>query len=270
MVYENFFKSEWQQVKICPNKEDGGSRLLMAVGANAAVQRGEELICGEMLDFDLDETLLIWHLHDSLSKKMSEKQLRNTIWRLAEKAEAKNIENVYYILPFLSYFETRWNDQKGYGDLVILAAAIGEQNNPQKLIAGGQLEQLGDFMAAAAECYEEMTEEAYDQRELFADFLRNCAVSYRMAEYLDREGTLESVMIAYALLKGIRLGVLCKDVYGEIAKRILLAAETEGFICSQGRVRLKHEEGNKKKVLACMLAYSEYLKLRKEYSYYGI
>lgn len=269
MVYENFFEREWQQAAIGLKKEDAASRILMAVGANAAGWQSEELIGSAMLDFDLDETMLIWHLHDSLVKITGETQLRDIVWRLAEKAKAKEIMDVYYILPFLSYFETRWNDRKGYGDFVLLAAAAGEQYNPQKLISAGQLEQLGDFMAAAAECYEEMTEEAYDQRELFAGFLRDSAAAYSRIDDWE-EDAVESAMIAYALLKGIRSGILHREMYGKTAKKILLTAETKGFICSGGRVRLAQKENNKKKVLACMLAYSEYKKLKKEYPYYGL
>lgn len=298
MVYESFFDTKLLQAKTGLGRENRIPSLLMRIGAKAMDQAMGmsyythgftallDINTGSNTNIDINmdanintsefpaQNWLIWHLHDCLAEQIGTEQLGRYIYCLARAAwdNEDKFDHICYILPFLAYYESRWNERKGYGELVILAKKTANRCLSEEGLKASKA-CLGSLMAAMVQCYEEMTEEAYDQREVFADFLQSFTKTFHESWKLQMEGcSQDSVLAAYAIIKGIRLGILHYELYGETAKEILTVMEAEGFILKDGAVCLREEteENSYERAMQSMMAYGEYIKLRKERPYYGI
>lgn len=304
MVYESFFDTKLLQAKTDLGRENRIPSLLMRIGAKAMDQAMGmsdythgftallDINTGSNTNIDINmdtntnintkintsefpvQNWLIWHLHDCLAEQIGSEQLGRYMGCLARAAwdNEDKFGHICYFLPFLAYYESRWNERKGYGELVILAKKTAKSCLSEEGLKENKAV-LGSFMAAMAQCYEEMTEEAYDQREVFADFLKSFTKTFQERWKLQTKGcSQDSVLAAYAIIKGIRLGILHYELYGKTAKEILTAMEAEGFILKDGAVCLgeETEENSYERAMQSMMAYGEYIKLRKERPYYGI
>ena len=203
----------------------------------------------------------VWRLHESLKVKWGSAglgQLMKAVNGLAcKKAEAGEILE---ILPFRAYYETYWNGRTGYSRLCEQVSALQVPYFPGKAGSDEQAEQFGKYMAAMADGYELMEEEAYDQREPFACRLQEGAVVCKRQWKGGLSFRPEEAMTAYGLFKGVRLQILEHELYGPIAKAILLTGKALDVM----------GDGRELKDLFVRLAGEEYEKLKKERPYYEI
>lgn len=166
---------------------------------------------------------------------------------------------------------------------------------------------IGWFLMAIADCYEIYPEEEYESRNMLAQLLkeavdgilkyqnRESGLFYQLTALADMEGnyleTSASLMFAYSILKGVRMGILEEGAYRGKGEEILIGVETRMFSVRSGRIHLggmckgaglgpennlfrdgsasyylseEVVEDEQKGAGAAMMAYSEWLKLIKE------
>ncbi|MEG2349132.1 MAG: glycoside hydrolase family 88 protein [Hungatella sp.] len=113
---------------------------------------------------------------------------------------------------------------------------------------------IGWYLMALADCYEIFPEEELQYRKFLGQLLKEAVdgilryqdpesgLFYQLPALGEEPGnyleTSASAMIAYTLLKGVRLGILEENPYRGIGEAILIALETRMFVLAQGELKL--------------------------------
>lgn len=186
------------------------------------------------------------------------------------------LDGLYMGLPYYLLYERNFNQGKGYSDIVNqfqnARSFLYDENmhlyyhayDEKKEIFWADKETglspnfwsraLGWYLMALADCYEIMPEEETKYREVLAALLlevvdgvlryqdEESGLFYQLTALPKAEGnyleTSASVMIAYSVLKGVRLGILPEKVYRPKGEEILMAVELQMFCLSSGKLKL--------------------------------
>lgn len=186
------------------------------------------------------------------------------------------LDGLYMAQPFYLEYENRFNDRVNYYDIagqfktareVLYDEATGlyhhaydeykERDWADKetgLSPNFWLRSIGWFLMALVDCYELASEELYDVKRAFGDqfkeaihgvlryqdedsklFYQLIALPDEPGNYLETSGSL---MVAYAILKAVRLGILLEDKYRSIGNAILEAVADQKLVWDEGTLHL--------------------------------
>ncbi|MDO4327726.1 MAG: glycoside hydrolase family 88 protein [Lachnospiraceae bacterium] len=238
------------------------------------------------------------------------------------------LDGLYMGMPFYALYEKQFGNGTGYQDIVHQFENAKKYLYDEKtgLYYHGYDEKkelfwadpetglskniwsraLGWYLMALIDCYEIMPQTESESRSVLKKLYQNLVdavlrcqdketglfyqltvLPYEKGNYLE---TSSSVMFAYAILKGYRLGLLDLFYRGK-GEEILIALETRKFVCSYGELKLdgmcvgaglgpennRRRDGSAAYYLServvsdeqkgsgiAMMAYSEWLKIKKE------
>jgi Predicted unsaturated glucuronyl hydrolase involved in regulation of bacterial surface properties, and related proteins len=235
------------------------------------------------------------------------------------------LDGLYMVQPLYLEYEVLFNNGKNFDDIISQFKNVRKlmfDENKQLYYHGYDesrevywadkktglsksfwLRSIGWYVMALVDCYETMPSENEEYRKLFKDQLieiieglllyqdKKTKLFYQVIDKIDTTGnyleTSGSGMIAYAMMKGSRLGMLDKDKYFDMGQRILMAIESENIEADNGRFHVVNVCGsaglgpfddprrdgtveyylsepikpdNYHGVAACVLAYGEWLK----------
>ena len=237
------------------------------------------------------------------------------------------LDGLYMALPFYLEYETRYNHKENYNDIYGQMANVrrlmySEEKqlyyhawDEKKVMIWADketglshnfwLRSIGWHLMALIDMYEISSEEVFEQHQQYAIWFKEAlrgvlryqdpksklfyqliALPDEPGNYLETSGT---AMIAYAILKGVRLGVLSEEKYRAVGEEILGELLRQKLVCEDGKLHLKdickvaglgpkdERDGSiayylsepivsddVKGVGAAALAYGELLKLRKQ------
>ena len=168
------------------------------------------------------------------------------------------LDGLYMGQPFYMEYENRFNERKNYSDIMnqfnqartllydektgLYYHAYDEYKDrkwadPETgLSPNFWLRSIGWYLMALVDCYELASEEIYEVKARFGELLREAVhgilkyqdeeskLFFQLPALPDQEGnyleTSGSLMVAYAVLKGCRLGALLEEKYAERGKEI--------------------------------------------------
>lgn len=308
MVFEYFIKQEINNYNcILAGEPDSTSSYLLA-GCAAMYEATKENFYIKPIqslkekrfawsNITLDWSLL-WRCTGYFDNKETQKWFESNLLELMKKVENhikictgenKAVCTKFSAYPFWVYYETKWNKRKRYGDIISQLMKSRTICDNEEEIRKISIDQWGELLTSMIDCYELMTEEAYDQRDAFLLSLKR-GIQYISRYMVEEKGLFinplftcvegeeelsGNLLIAYTLLKASRLRLLTKKSYIKVAITLLTVIESKYFTFSHNQFYLpnaneKTKENDIRQCFSCMMAYSEYLKIRKEEKILGI
>lgn len=186
------------------------------------------------------------------------------------------LDGLYMAQPFYMEYENRFDDYRGYQDIVrqfteadrllfdektgLYHHAYDEYKerkwaNPKTgLSPNFWLRSIGWYLMALVDCYELANEELYDHKRAIGDLFRKAIrgilrwqdpdskLFYQLVALPEQEGnyleTSGSLMVAYAILKACRLGLLLADKYQRTGEEIFEAVLDQKLAWEDGHLHL--------------------------------
>lgn len=186
------------------------------------------------------------------------------------------LDGLYMAQPFYMAYETKFNGKKNYNDILEQFKNVRKFlfNEEKKLYYHGYdearvqpwadketgcspnfwLRAVGWYLMALVDTMWEMSKEIFEQYRIFEGLLKEGVkgilpyrdeknnMFYQIIDkgkydrnYLETSGSL---MVAYAILKGCRIGALQKEIYQEIGEDIFYAITEQKIIEEDGKLKL--------------------------------
>lgn len=195
----------------------------------------ESISCGRVLYFMYDKT------KDEKYRKAIDfvrGECGNFLYQTEEPGEAW-LDALYMTQPFYMEYETKYNKKEKYNDIINQFENVQEFLYNKKEV---QLRSLGRYLAALIDTMDNMSFEIYEQYRKLQD-------NFKLT--LKNAMPCQDVLISYCIMKACRMGVLLKEKYADSAIKVMENPE-EDFT------------GDAEKAGIFLMAYSQYLQLKKE------
>lgn len=202
-----------------------------------------------------------WKCGSSLHKQMHPNQIR--------------LEGLYMTQPFYMEYETKFDKKEQYNDI------IRQFENVQKYGCSSdfRLRSIGWYLMALVDTMDAMSIEIYEQYRKLQDIFKlvlkgilryqdeKTGLFYQVIDRSDAEGnyleTSGNAMIGYSIMKACRMGILLKEKYEPVGTGIfesLIENNPQDDYYLSGKI----VDDDPKGVGAFMMAYAQYLQLKKE------
>lgn len=187
------------------------------------------------------------------------------------------LDGLYMGLPLYLEYETKYNDKKNYGDVFSQMVNVRKlMYNEEKqlyyhaydekkvmywadpetgLSHNYWLRSIGWHLMALIDLHEICSQEVFEQHKAYADWFKEALrgvlkyqdpetkLFYQLVDLPDVPGnyteTSGTAMVAYSILKGVRLGVLQSEKYRHIGEEILEELLKQKLVEIDGEVHLK-------------------------------
>lgn len=159
-----------------------------------------------------------------------------------------SMEELYMVQPFYMEYETRYEKKEKYSDI------IKQFENAYNLIKSGNndIDQVGLYLTSLIDALSGMSFEIYEKYRKLQDMFKLSLVN--LLKDRDKESA-ENAMIAYAIIKACRMGIILKEKYAPAGVEIVesLMENKPADIFNDARA-----------VGPFISAYGQYLQLKKE------
>lgn len=216
--------------------------------------------------FDSDSvncSKLLFFMYDKTGEEKYCKAIENVMDWLrehTEKISPKQIsmEELYMVQPFYMEYETRYDKKAKYSDI------IKQFENADNQIKSGSndIDQIGLYLVSLIDALSGMSFEIYEKyrkmQDMFKAALAELIKSYDKENgsyYGKNAGNAENAMIAYAIIKACRMGIILKEKYAPVGMEIV-----ESLVEN----KLNDIWGDDRAVGPFISAYGQYMQLKKE------
>lgn len=170
------------------------------------------------------------------------------------------MEELYMIEPFYMEYETRYDKKAKYSDIIKQFENADSRLDKENK----NIDQIGLYLTALIDALSGMSFEIYEKYRALQDLFRrtlanllknsdNGTISYSM----ESAGNVGNAMIAYAVIKACRMGIILKEKYApagmEIVQKLI-----------EDEKRLEDIFNDKRAIAPFISAYGQYAQLKSE------
>ena len=169
-----------------------------------------------------------------------------------------SMEELYMVQPFYMEYETRYDKKAKYSDI------IKQFEKADNLFRSGvdNIDQIGLYLISMIDALSGMSFEIYEKyrkiQDMFKAALTNLLKNYDKENgsyYGKMAGNAENAMIAYAIIKACRMGIILKEKYAPVGMEIV-----ENLMEN----KLNDILGDARAIGPFISAYGQYVQLKKE------
>lgn len=206
---------------------------------------------------------LLFFMHDKTGEEKYSKAIESVMDWLRENSDKLSpnqisIEELYMVQPFYMEYETRYDKKAKYSDI------IKQFENADNQIKSGteDIDQISLYLVSLIDALSGMSFEIYEKYRTMQDMFK-AALTALLKNY-DKEsgsyygknaGNEENAMIAYAIIKACRMGIILKEKYTTAGVEIVENLMENG---------LDDIWGDARAVGPFISAYGQYVQLKKE------
>lgn len=206
---------------------------------------------------------LLFFMYDKTGEEKYRKAIESVMDWLREHSDKLSpnqisMEELYMVQPFYMEYETRYDKKAKYSDI------IKQFENADDQIKSGvdDIDQVGLYLVSLIDALSGMSFEIYEKyrkmQDMFkatlTDFLKNYDKESGFY-YGKNAGKEENAMIAYAIIKACRMGIILKEKYAAVGMEIV-----ENLMEN----RLSDIFSDARAVGSFISAYGQYMQLKKE------
>lgn len=205
----------------------------------------------------------LFFMYDKTGEEKYRKAIENVMDWLREHSEKLSpeqvsMEELYMVQPFYMEYETRYDKKAKYSDI------IKQFENADNQIKSGtdDIGQIGLYLVSLIDALSGMSFEIYEKyrtmQDMFKMALTDLLKSYdkeKGSYYGKIAGNAENAMIAYAIIKACRMGIILKEKYAPLGVEIV-----ENLMEN----RLNDIFSDARAVGPFISAYGQYMQLKKE------
>lgn len=206
---------------------------------------------------------LLFFMYDKTGEEKYRKAIENVMDWLREHSEKLSpeqvsMEELYMVQPFYMEYETRYDKKAKYSDI------IKQFENADNQIKSGEndIDQIGLYFVSLIDALSGMSFEIYEKYRKIQDMFK--AALTTLIKSCDKEngtyygksaGNTENAMIAYAIIKACRMGIILKEKYAPVGMEMVesLLENKLDAIFNDARA-----------VGPFISAYGQYMQLKKE------
>ena len=206
---------------------------------------------------------LLFFMHDKTGEEKYRKAIEAVMDWLREHPENLSpnqisMEELYMVQPFYMEYETRYDKKAKYSDI------IKQFEKADNLFKSGvdNIDQIGLYLISMIDALSGMSFEIYEKyrkiQDMFKAALTNLLKNYDKENgsyYGKMAGNAENVMIAYAIIKACRMGIILKEKYAPVGMEIV-----ENLMEN----KLNDILGDARAMGPFISAYGQYIQLEKE------
>lgn len=206
---------------------------------------------------------LLFFMHDKTGEEKYRKAIESVMDWLRENSDKLSpnqisIEELYMVQPFYMEYETRYDKKAKYSDI------IKQFENADNQIKSGtdDIDQISLYLVSLIDALSGMSFEIYEKyrkmQDMFKATLTDLLKSYDKENgsyYGKIAGNAENSMIAYAIIKACRMGIILKEKYMTAGMEIV-----ENLMEN----KLNDIWGDTRAVGPFISAYGQYVQLKKE------
>lgn len=206
---------------------------------------------------------LLFFIYDKSGEEKYRKAIEAVMDWLREHSEKLSpdqisMEELYMIQPFYMEYETRYDKKAKYSDI------IKQFEKADNLFKSGvdEIDQIGLYLISMIDALSGMSFEIYEKyrkiQDMFKAALTDILNSYNKENgsyYGKIAGNAENAMIAYAIIKACRMGIILKEKYTPVGMEIV-----ENLMEN----KLDDIWGDARAVGPFISAYGQYMQLKKE------
>lgn len=216
--------------------------------------------------FDSDSvncSKLLFFMYDKTGEEKYRKAIEVVMNWLREHSEKLSpnqisMEELYMVQPFYMEYETRYDKKAKYSDIIKQF-----ETADNCLHAGNEtVDRIGLYLMSLIDSLSEMSFEIYEKyrkmQDMFKMTLTALLKNYDKESgsyYGNNAGNEENAMIAYAIIKACRMGIILKEKYASVGVEIVESLMEN---------KLDDILGNARAVGPFISAYGQYMQLKKE------
>lgn len=206
---------------------------------------------------------LLFFMYDQTGGEKYRKAIEAVMELLRENPEILSpdqvsMEGLYMVQPFYMEYETRYGKKAKYGDIIKQFEKadnlLGTENK--------NIRQTGLYLISLIDTLSGMSFEIYEKYRKLQDMFKRTLVNLLKGRdkesgtyYGETAGDAENAMIAYAMIKACRMGIILKEKY---------AAEGMEMVENLVENKLTDIFNNARAVSPFLSAYGQYLQFKKE------
>ena len=206
---------------------------------------------------------LLFFMYDKTGEEKYRKAIEAVMDWLREHPENLSpnqisMEELYMVQPFYMEYETRYDKKAKYSDI------IKQFEKADNLFKSGvdNIDQIGLYLISMIDALSGMSFEIYEKyrkiQDLFKAALTDLIKNYDKENgsyYGKMAGNAENAMIAYAIIKACRMGIILKEKYAPVGMEIV-----ENLMEN----KLNDILGDARAIGPFISAYGQYVQLKKE------